>query len=224
MEDNSVLHSCMSVLIEQRSLNYCTDIQYKSRLSSYAKRIWFLSNAFAPALGNTQTCIELLWIGLRIWNAFGMSWKFTFCVCLFSEIVICEHLVGLVSFETIVSKTAGQIHEIELIYWDDLSLDWAIMCDVKRTSRLRLKRKLKSLWISNAFKTRNAGCVCFSNADAKSQTRKIYEDKRDLYIHCFIMAITNDLLLAPKYSDFTFNNQVINQIKNHIIVYLDAFN
>ena len=37
---------------------------------------------FAPALGNTQTCWELLWIGLRIWNAFGMNRKFTFCVCL----------------------------------------------------------------------------------------------------------------------------------------------
>ena len=35
-------------------------IQYKLRLSSYAKRIWFLANAFAPALGNTQTRLELL--------------------------------------------------------------------------------------------------------------------------------------------------------------------
>ena len=29
----------------------------------------------------------------------------------------------VVSFETNVSKTAGQIHEIELVYRDDLSLD-----------------------------------------------------------------------------------------------------
>ena len=29
--------------------------------------------------------------------------------------VICERLVGLVSFETNVSKTAGQIHEIDLV-------------------------------------------------------------------------------------------------------------
>ena len=39
--------------------NYNT-IQYKSRLSSYAKRIWFLAKAFASALGNTQTRLELL--------------------------------------------------------------------------------------------------------------------------------------------------------------------
>ena len=35
-------------------------IQYKSHLSSYAKRIWFLANAFAPALGNTQMSLDLL--------------------------------------------------------------------------------------------------------------------------------------------------------------------
>ena len=35
--------------------------------------------------------------------------------------MICERLVGLVSFETNVSKTAAQIHEIELVYRDDLS-------------------------------------------------------------------------------------------------------
>ena len=40
---------------------------------------------------------------------------------------ICERLVGLVSFETNVSKTTGQIHEIiELVYQDDLSLEWAM--------------------------------------------------------------------------------------------------
>ena len=55
--------------------------------------------------------------------AFASFWNFLS--------VICEHLVGLVSFETNVSKTAGQIHEIELVYQDDLSLDWAIMCDVR---------------------------------------------------------------------------------------------
>ena len=43
---------------------------------------------------------------------------------------------------------------------------------MKQTSRLRLKCKLKSVWKSNAFKTRNAGCVLLSNAKAKSQTRK----------------------------------------------------
>ena len=36
------------------------------------------------------------------------------CVCLVSKILICERLVGLVSFETNVSKTAGQIRDIEL--------------------------------------------------------------------------------------------------------------
>ena len=52
-----------------------------------------------------------------------MNRKFMFCVCLISEIVICERLVGLVLFETNVSKTTGQIHEIELVYRDDISLD-----------------------------------------------------------------------------------------------------
>ena len=59
-----------------------------------------------------------------------LAWKIHI-LCLVSKILICEHLVGLVSFETNVSKTAGQIHEIELVYRDDLSLDWAIMCDVR---------------------------------------------------------------------------------------------
>ena len=90
----------------------------------YAKWIWFLANAFAPALGNTQTCLGLLWIGLRIWNVFGMNWKFTFCICLVSEILICERLVGLVSFETNVSKTAGQIHEIELVLIPGWFITW----------------------------------------------------------------------------------------------------
>ena len=31
--------------------------------------------------------------------------------------------MGLVSFKTNVSKTAGQIHEIELVYRDDLLFD-----------------------------------------------------------------------------------------------------
>ena len=39
-------------------ISWC-NIQYKSRLSSYAKRIWFLANAFAPVLRNTQTHFEL---------------------------------------------------------------------------------------------------------------------------------------------------------------------
>ena len=55
-----------------------------------------------------------------------MNRKFTFCVCLVSEIMICDLLAFggyLVSFETNVSKTAGQIHEIEFVYQDDLSLD-----------------------------------------------------------------------------------------------------
>ena len=43
--------------------------------------------------------------------------------------MICVCLVGLVSFKTNASKTTGQIHEIELVYWDDLSLNRVIMCD-----------------------------------------------------------------------------------------------
>ena len=49
------------------------NLQYKSRLSSLAKRVWFLANALAPVLRNTQTHFELFWIGLRIRNAFGMQ-------------------------------------------------------------------------------------------------------------------------------------------------------
>ena len=67
-----------------------SDVQYKSRLSSKAKRIWFLANAFAPVLRNTQTHFELFWIGLRIRNAFGMNRICTFRVCLFSQILICD--------------------------------------------------------------------------------------------------------------------------------------
>ena len=60
------------------------------------------------------------------------------CLPRFNFFFICdhEHLVGLVSFETNVSKTAGQIHDIELVYRDDLSLDWAIMCDVRGIKRI----------------------------------------------------------------------------------------
>ena len=34
-------------------------VQYKSRLSSQAKRIWFLANAFAPVLRNISNFSEL---------------------------------------------------------------------------------------------------------------------------------------------------------------------
>ena len=68
-----------------------------------------------------------------------MNRNCTFCVCLFSQIVICERWVDLVSFKTNVSETAGQIH-----------LSDNVRCkmhqtrlQVKRTSHLRLKRKLK---------------------------------------------------------------------------------
>ena len=74
-----------------------------------------------------------------------------FCV---SEIVICECLMGLVSFETNVSKTAGQIHEIELVYRDDLSLDWAIMCDVRG-----IKAFTSEMNVTFAFKTQVEVCL-----------------------------------------------------------------
>ena len=75
--------------------------------------------------------------------------------------VICERLVGFVSFETNVSKTAGQIgfHEIELAYRDDLSLDWAIMFDVKGIKHVYKWNESHNVWKSNVFKTRNARCV-----------------------------------------------------------------
>ena len=40
------------------------------------------------AFGFWQTRFELFWIGLRIRNAFGMNGNCTFCVCLFSQILI----------------------------------------------------------------------------------------------------------------------------------------
>ena len=39
---------------------------------------------------NTQMRFKLFWIGLRIRNAFGMNRNCTFCVCLFSQILICD--------------------------------------------------------------------------------------------------------------------------------------
>ena len=129
-------------------------LQYKSRLSSYAKRVCFLATAFASVLRNTQTHFELFWIGLRIRNAFGMNRNCTFRVCLFSQIVICERLVGWVSFKTNVSEYAGQIHLSDNVRCKGHShlIDnvWCKMhqtrLQVKRTSRLRLIRKLKSVW------------------------------------------------------------------------------
>ena len=50
---------------------------------------------------------------------------------------------------------------------------------VKRTSRLRLKRKLKSK--SNAFKTRNTRFVLRFERKRKIANAKIYKNKRDLY-------------------------------------------
>ena len=53
-------------------------------------KIWFLANKFAPVLRNTQTRFKLFWIGLRIRKAFGINRNCTFCVCLFSQILICD--------------------------------------------------------------------------------------------------------------------------------------
>ena len=144
-------------------------------------------------LGNTQTRLEVLWIGLRILNAFGMNRKFTFCVCLISEIVICEHLVDLVSFETNISKTAGQIHEIELVYRDDLSLDWAIMCDVmgiKRVYKWNEHRRSSSLSENQMHLSKR-----------KIANTKIYEDKRDLYCKMQInLKITYPMIILNLYT------------------------
>ena len=106
---------------------------------------------------NTQTYFELFWIGLRIRNAFGMNRNCTFRVCLFSQILICDlWAFGGCSFIPKLMFPKPLVKSI-----------WAIMCDVtghshwidnvrckmnqtrlqvKRTSRLRLKRKLKSVW------------------------------------------------------------------------------
>ena len=50
-------------------------------------RIWFLANAFAPVLRNTQTRFELFWIGLRIRNAFDTFGTF---VTFETQILICD--------------------------------------------------------------------------------------------------------------------------------------
>ena len=116
--------------------------------------VWFLATAFAPVLWNTQTRFKLFWIGLRIRNAFGMNQNCTFRICLFSQIVICDRLVGWVSFKTNVSETAGQIHLSNNVRCKGHThLIDNVRCkmhqtrlQVKRTSRLRLKRKLRSVW------------------------------------------------------------------------------
>ena len=79
-----------------------------------------------------------------------MNRNCTFRVCLFLQMLICERLVGIVSFKTNVSETAGQIHLCDVTghsHWID-----NVRCkmhqtrlQVKQTSRLRLKRKLKSV-------------------------------------------------------------------------------
>ena len=67
--------------------------------------------------------------------------------------MICERLVGLVSLKTNVSETAGQINLSDNVRCKGHShLSYNVRCkmhqtrlQVKRTSRLRLKRKLKSV-------------------------------------------------------------------------------
>ena len=68
--------------------------------------------------------------------------------------MICERLVGLVSFKTNVSETAGHIHlsDNDVRSKGHSHLSDNVRCkmhqtclQVKRTSRLRLKRKLKSV-------------------------------------------------------------------------------
>ena len=112
-----------------------------------------------------------------------MNRNCTFCVCLFSQIVICERWVGLVSFKTNVSETAGQIHLNDImcdvmghIHWID-----NVRCKmhqarlhVKRTSRLHLKCN----WNLSENKTR---------LKRKIANAKIYEDKRDLYCIEFLL-------------------------------------
>ena len=68
------------------SYMYSTNHVYLHRPNAF----WFLANAFAPVLRNTQTHFEPFWIGLRIRNAFGMNRNCTFRVCLFSQILICD--------------------------------------------------------------------------------------------------------------------------------------
>ena len=108
------------------------------------------------AFGFWQTRFELFWIGLRIRNAFGMNRNCTFCVCPFRKFwsVICERWVGLVSVSVLVSETAGQIHLSDNMRCKGIAI-WVsnVRCkmhqkrlQVKRTSRLRLRRKLKSVW------------------------------------------------------------------------------
>ena len=71
----------------------------------------------------------------------------------FDHSVICERWVGLVSFKTNVSETAGQIHLSDnLRCKGHRHLSDNVGCkmhqtrlQVKRTSPLRLKRKLKSV-------------------------------------------------------------------------------
>ena len=66
---------------------------------------------------------------------------------------------------------------------------------VKRTSHLRIKRKLKSVWKSNAFKTRNAGCVW--RCECKIANAKIYEVNVICTVYHFVDIFT--LLILSLY-------------------------
>ena len=89
---------CTSDIVMGAGIVYCTrnifwNVQAYSTNHVYLHRpnaFGFWQNAFAPVLRNTQTHFKLFWIGLRIRNAFGMDRNCTFCVCLFSQILICD--------------------------------------------------------------------------------------------------------------------------------------
>ena len=78
--------SVTGTLTMYRNIIYSTNHVYLHRTNAF----WFLAAAFAPVLQSTQTRFKLFWIGLRIRNAFGMNRNCTFCVCLFSQILICD--------------------------------------------------------------------------------------------------------------------------------------
>ena len=109
--------------------------------------VWYLTTAFTPTciLRKTQTRFELFWIGLRIRNAFGMNRNCTFCICLFSQILICDLWAlggfSFYSFKTNVSETAGQIHLSDILCDVRGIAIWVIKYDVRCIKRVYKSNK-----------------------------------------------------------------------------------
>ena len=116
-------------------------------------------------------------------------------------LVICERRVGLVSFKTNVSETAGQIHLSDnLCDVRGLAISVIMWC-IKRVFNISVNK--------TCLKTRNAGCVL--------RYAKIYEDKRDLY--CTKYMYTNGCMHVITLQMITNTNSYVHVIHATQYVY-----